>query len=114
MEFYVDFETVNDLADDFSRIPQRGGQPLIFMIGCGHAEDGEWVFASFTANSLTEPEEARIIDEWLAYMLAVRDRYLYDDDGHLLAAGHWAPHLDTQVRELTLAASAHQPWDVTP
>ena len=42
VEFYVDFETVNDLADDFSRIPERGGQPLIFMIGCGHVEDGEW------------------------------------------------------------------------
>ena len=75
LEFYVDFETVNDLADDFSRIPQRGGQPLIFMVGCGHIEDGDWVFASFTTDSLTEPEEARIIDEWLAHMQTVRDRY---------------------------------------
>ena len=62
---YVDFETVSDLADDFSRIPERGGQPLIFMIGCGHIEDGDWIFASFTADSLAEPAEARIIDEWL-------------------------------------------------
>ena len=89
LEFYVDFETVNDLADDFSRIPQRGGQPLIFMIGCGHAEDGEWAFASFTANSLTEPEEARIIDEWLAYMLAVRDRQW--PDGGEPRVIHWSP-----------------------
>ncbi|HIC14291.1 MAG TPA: hypothetical protein EYO83_04045, partial [Gemmatimonadetes bacterium] len=33
LEFFVDFETVSDLDDDFSRIPERGGQPLIFMIG---------------------------------------------------------------------------------
>ena len=27
LEFYVDFETVNDLNDDFSLIPKRGGLP---------------------------------------------------------------------------------------
>ena len=39
MEFYVDFETVSGLDDDFSAIPERGGQPLVFMVGCGHIED---------------------------------------------------------------------------
>ena len=32
VEFYVDFETVSSLDDDFSSIPDRGGQELIFMI----------------------------------------------------------------------------------
>ena len=41
LEFYVDFETVSDLDDDFSKLPSKGGQPLIFMIGCGHVEDGK-------------------------------------------------------------------------
>lgn len=68
LEFYVDFETVSDLADDLSTMPRRGGQPLIFMIGCGHLEDGEWRFEQFTVGALTETEEARIIDEWLAHM----------------------------------------------
>ncbi len=34
VEFCVDFKTVSNLNDDFSRIPERGGQDLIFMIGC--------------------------------------------------------------------------------
>ena len=89
LEFYVDFETVSDLADDFSRIPERGGQPLIFMIGCGHIEDGDWVFASFTADSLAEPAEARIIDEWLNHMQAVRGRLWANGDEPRVI--HWSP-----------------------
>ena len=33
LEFYVDFETVSDIDDDFCAIPERGGQPLVFMVG---------------------------------------------------------------------------------
>lgn len=89
VEFYVDFETVSDLADDFSRIPERGGQPMIFMIGCGHLEDGKWTFASFTADALTEPEEARVIDDWIAHMRAARDRL--DPGGDDPPVIHWSP-----------------------
>ena len=74
LEFYVDFETVNDLDDDFSLIPKRGGLPMIFMIGCGHVENKDWKFQCFTADSLKEDYEATIIDKWLAHMKAVRDR----------------------------------------
>ncbi|MCP4504659.1 MAG: hypothetical protein GY822_32545, partial [Deltaproteobacteria bacterium] len=52
VEFYVDFETVSDLDDDFSKLPQKNGQPLIFMIGCGHIRKGEWVFQEFTVDEL--------------------------------------------------------------
>ena len=41
LEFYVDFETVSDLDDDFARFPLKNGHPLIFVIGCGHMEQGE-------------------------------------------------------------------------
>ena len=36
LEFYVDFEFCSDLNDDFANLPEKGGQPLVFMIGCGH------------------------------------------------------------------------------
>ena len=68
LEFFVDFETVSDLDDDFSKIPCSGGQPLIFMIGCGHLENGEWNWASFTTDDLTEASEAEIIDQWIDHM----------------------------------------------
>ena len=74
VEFYVDFEYCSDLNDDFSKLPEKGGQPLIFMIGCGHVEKGEWRFKSLVANDLSETEEIRIIQEWVDHMSAVRDR----------------------------------------
>ena len=75
-EFYVDFETVSNLADDFSRLPRIGGQPLIFQIGCGWLEAGNWQFKQWTTKRLTEPDEAAIIGAWLAFMA-----------GHLAARG---------------------------
>ena len=74
VEFYVDFEFCSDLNDDFRGLPERGGQPLIFMIGCGHLEDEEWRFRSFVAELLSEEEELRIIREWVDHMSGVRDR----------------------------------------
>ena len=71
LEFYVDFETVNDLDDRFDRIPDKGGQPLIFMIGCGHLELDDWNFECFVADQLTEAAEADIIERWLQHMADV-------------------------------------------
>ena len=74
IEFYVDFEFVSDLSDDFTRMPEKGGQPLIFMIGCGHLEDSQWSFKSFTVDVLCETSEAAIIEEWIEHMESVRIR----------------------------------------
>ena len=73
VEFYVDFEYCSDLNDDFLSLPEKGGQPLIFMIGCGHMEGDEWRFKSFVVHQLTEEEELHIIREWVAHMGEVRD-----------------------------------------
>lgn len=89
LEFYVDFETVSDLSDDFSRIPERGGQFMIYMIGCGHVEDDEWCFKSFVARDLTELSESQIIDAWLEHLDAVRGRVA--PDGEPPRVIHWSP-----------------------
>jgi hypothetical protein len=68
LELYVDFETVNDLNDDFASFPQKGGQSLIFQIGCGTYAGGSWQFSQFTARSLTAEAEADMIDAWLAHV----------------------------------------------
>lgn len=68
VECYVDFETVNDVLDDLSTFPERGGQSLIFQIGCGRRVDGEWRFRSFTARALTGEAEAGMIDEWIGHL----------------------------------------------
>ena len=74
LEFFVDFETVTDLNDDFSNFPQRGGCPMIFMIGCGHMENGQWRFKCFTATALTPSAEALIINNWFDHMDQVHQK----------------------------------------
>ena len=74
VEFYVDFETVSNLNDDFANMPEQNGQPLIFMIGCGHVEGGEWQFSWFIADRLETSCEADIIEQWLTHMETVRER----------------------------------------
>ena len=88
VEFYVDFEYCSDLNDDFFKLPEKGGQPLIFMIGCGHVENGEWRFKSLVANDLSETEEIRIIQEWVDHMSAVCDRL--DPANSKPRIFHWA------------------------
>jgi hypothetical protein len=117
LEFYVDFETVNDLDDDFSRIPERGGQPLIFMIGCGHIECGQWQFRCFTADALTEDCEEVIIDAWLAHMRAVRERLA--PTGETPLAIHWSPAETSNLTNAYNAAIARHPhraaeWSAGP
>jgi hypothetical protein len=89
LELYVDFETVNDLNDDFLSFPRKGGQSLIFQIGCGTYIDGRWEFAQFTARSLTAAAEAEMIDAWLAHAaeLARRAGLAGASDARLF---HWS------------------------
>jgi hypothetical protein len=89
LEFYVDFETVSNLADDFTALPRIGGQPLIFQIGCGHWEAGTWRFAQWTVDRLDETHEAEIIAAWLAHLRTVCDeRGVALEQARLV---HWSP-----------------------
>ena len=111
VEFYVDFEYCSDLNDDFSKLPEKGGQPFIFMIGCGHVENGEWQFNSLVANDLSETEEVRIIQEWMDHMSAVRDRL--DPTNGKPRILHWSPAEPTTLQNAHNSAwSRHsQPAD---
>ena len=72
VEFYVDFETVSALDDDFSRLPAPGGQALIAQIGCGHVtSDGRWAFAQWTVDALAPDAERRIVEAWVTHMRTV-------------------------------------------
>ena len=74
VEFWVDFETVSNLDEDFTQLPGVGGQPLIAIVGCGHMEQGRWRYSSFVADALTPKAEARILKAWLAHMKTVKKR----------------------------------------
>ena len=106
LEFFVDYETVSDIDDDFSKIPYRGGQPLIFMIGCGHIEAGAWHFECFIADDLTEPSEAVVIDHWLEHMANVRDRVAPGSDPRVI---HWSGHEQSTLETAYNAATQRHP-----
>ena len=89
LAFYVDFETVSDLNDDFSLIPRRGGASMIFLIGCGHMEGRRWHYRSFLARELSIEAEGEIIDGWVAHMREVRKRLGSKDVEPLVF--HWSP-----------------------
>jgi len=109
-EFYVDFETVSDLDDDFSQFPEAGGQPLIFMIGCGHmtgpTENPRWAFSTFTTRSLTLAEERRVILGWLEHM-----RGVCAETGTPLESArlfHWSPAETSFLTDAYNAAHVRQ------
>jgi hypothetical protein len=116
-EFYVDFETVSDLDDDFARFPETGGQPLIFMIGCGWlaGPSSNWKSRTFTVDRLSLAEERRILDEWFACMTQV-----CDESGASLANArvfHWSPAEASSLTEAYNAALVRHgspPWPSVP
>ena len=119
LEFYVDFETVSDLEDDFSRFPETSGEPLIFMIGCGHfdgpSDNPVWNFRVFTAHSLSLGEERRIIDEWLVHMQSTSANLGSTlDDARVF---HWSPAETSTFSDAYNAARVRQgdpPWSAVP
>ena len=118
-EFFVDFETVSDLDEDFSTFPEAGSQPIIFMIGCGHfidsAEGPVWTFRVFTVKTLSSAEERRVIDEWLAYMTSV-----CGSAGQALDQArvfHWSPAEKSNFEAAYNAARVRHdnpPWPAIP
>ena len=113
LELYVDFETVNDLNDNFSAFPAKGGQSLIFQIGCGTYVGGTWAFRQFTARALTPAAEAEMIDAWLEHLTAATT-----------AAGlggasearifHWSPAETTFMEGAYNSARARHPERAWP
>jgi len=89
IETYVDFEFLQDLADDFSSFPRKGGQALIFQIGCGTYREGAWRFRQFTVDDLSLEAEARMIDDWLTFLRRLCSDAATDIRESRLV--HWSP-----------------------
>lgn len=73
IEFYVDFEAVNDLGDDFSNFPSVGGTSMIYMIGCllVNNKTGKKIHNTFVVDRLTKDCELTILKQWYEFMVAV-------------------------------------------
>ncbi|HUQ41904.1 MAG TPA: hypothetical protein VM052_05325 [Candidatus Limnocylindrales bacterium] len=113
VEAYVDFEFLQDLADDFTAFPRKGGQALIFQIGCGTYRDGDWRFRQFTVDDLSLEAEARMIDAWLEFLRTLCAETASDlHDARLV---HWSPAEQTNFeRAYDSARSRHPERDWPP
>jgi hypothetical protein len=93
LEFYVDFETLNDVLTDFKDLPEVKATSLIFMIGVGYMEPmtEKWVYKNFTIKSLSLREEERICREFSEYIRS--ESSFYDVEDPLCV--HWSHAEDT-------------------
>lgn len=74
---YVDFETLPDICADFSDLPYQNSTSMIFMIGVGRVDDGQWTYRQFLANKPTKEEEFRIMDEFMTYVARLEHPNVY-------------------------------------
>lgn len=88
LEMFVDFEFINDVVSDFSKMPKVDAKAIIFMIGVGYFDiiTKEWVYKEFTVDSLTPEEECKICTEFSDYVRAEAD--WFDCPNPLLV--HWS------------------------
>ena len=67
-EVFVDFETLADIFCSTHSIPEQPQSDMIFMIGVGWVEAGEWKYKSFTCQRPTYDEEFRVMNEFSTLM----------------------------------------------
>ena len=106
LELYVDFETVSNLGDDFTRLPAVGGEALIFQIGTGRLESGAWQFEQLTVDRLNGSSEAIMLEAWIANLEQKRaERGLEWSDLRLI---HWSPAETSTLETAYNAARVRQ------
>ncbi|MFM2106407.1 MAG: hypothetical protein RL338_1439 [Chloroflexota bacterium] len=107
LELYVDIETTGDLNDDFTALPERGGRPLIFQIGCGRWDGDRWAFDQWTVDRLTPADERAIVERFLARVDALRREAGAGWDEVRL--GHW---YEFEPPQFAMARERHPdlPW----
>ena len=69
-ELFVDFETLSDIFSGFEQLPKQENSSIIFMIGVGWEEDGDWRYQRFICKSPTPEEEYDIMNEFVNFVTA--------------------------------------------
>ena len=68
IEFFVDFEALNGVIEDFEQFPVSQESTTVFMINVGYATKSGYKFKQFTAKDLTPDEERRIFTETIEFI----------------------------------------------
>jgi hypothetical protein len=74
LECFVTFQTVTDQMDDFSRLPERGGTKMVFILNWGWVDNaGQWQTRQLVASDLSAEAEAALSDAWKLELEALAD-----------------------------------------
>ena len=79
LEFYVDFETINDVCSDFKIDSDKvinNGINIIFMVGVGYELDNKWEFETFLAKDNTKVEERKMLDNFYNFISKTKNDIL--------------------------------------
>ena len=89
IEFYVDFEYMNDVMSSSSSMPVVETSSIIFLIGVGYIDrfTNNWVYKKFVVDSLSLEEELRVCKEFSDYIRTESE--WWECSNPLLI--HWAP-----------------------
>jgi hypothetical protein len=65
LECFLTFQTVTDQMDDFSRLPERGGTEMVFMVNWGWLDRaGQWQTRQLVARDLSSEAESALSEAW--------------------------------------------------
>lgn len=103
-EFFIDFEYFTNVNVDFeAQWPTLQGCEMIFMIGVGWEERGNWRFAAFVAEAEDQDQEPKMFEEFLHHLQSATNGALLDDA--TTALYHWT---GSEVWQTRRAADRHQ------
>ncbi len=85
LELYIDFETINDIFNDFHELPRQKSFNYIIMLGVYYLDlergsenpegmTGGMKYKSFVANQIASAEELRICQEFSAFVLEMAQK----------------------------------------
>lgn len=70
LDFYIDFEGINGCLynKEINIKNSKADSQLLFLIGIGFEENGNWVYKPLLANSTNRNEEYRIVNEFINFI----------------------------------------------
>ena len=96
-EFYVDFETFNNLNVDFDKEwPTLQGCEMIFMIGIAWIEDANWRYRALIADAESQTAERRLLEDFEEFLRSRTDGRVTDASSTVLF--HWTSAEVWQLR----------------
>ena len=102
-EFYVDFETFNNVNVNFDKEwPVLEGCEMIFMIGVGWAENGQWKFQVFISEEESHVHELKMLKQFQDFLHTKTNGESMNSESTVLY--HWT---SAEVWQLRRSAERH-------